>query len=87
MLGELNLNMRSELEKQGARVDLRKQIQFMRRLLDTKRQTEQAAPVMRQGKPEDTGIKPEHRQKDLKCGGDCTPDVTETQTVNATALA
>jgi len=77
VLGELNFNMRSEIGKQGARVDLRKQIQFMRRMLDTKRQTEQAAPAMRQGKPEDTGIKPEHRQKNLKCGGE---QVTARQT-------
>jgi len=46
ILGELNLNMRSEIEKQGVRVELGRQIQFMRRLLDTEQQKEQAAHVM-----------------------------------------
>jgi len=35
ILGELNLNMRNEIEKQGARADLGRQIQFMRGLVDT----------------------------------------------------
>jgi len=61
MLGESNLNMRSEIEKQAARVDLGRQIQFMRRLLDTERQKEQAAQVKRQDMTEDTGTKQEHR--------------------------
>jgi len=68
ILGELNLNMRSEIEKQGARVDLGRQIQFMRRLLDAEQQKEQAAHVMRQDIPEDSGTKQEHGQKDLNCG-------------------
>ena len=68
ILGELNLNMRSEIEKHRARVDLGRQIQFMRRLLNTERQKEQAAQSMRQSIPEDTGTKQE-QQKDLKCGG------------------
>jgi len=46
ILGELNLNMRSKIEKHGARVDLGRQIQFMRRLLKTERQKEQAAQLM-----------------------------------------
>ena len=46
ILGESNLNMRSEIEKQGARVDLGRQIQFMCRLLDAEQQKEQAAHVM-----------------------------------------
>ena len=45
-LNELNLSMRSEIEKQGARVDLGRQIQFMRRLLVTERQQEQVTQVM-----------------------------------------
>jgi len=60
--------MRSEIEKQGARVDLGRQIQFMRRLLDAEQQKEQAAHVMRQDIPEDSGTKQEHGQKDLTCG-------------------
>jgi len=70
ILGDLNLNMRSEIEKQGARVDLGRQIQFMRRLLDAEQQKEQAAHVMRQDIPENTGTKQEHGQKDLNCGGE-----------------
>jgi len=68
ILGELNVNMRSEIEKQEARVDLGRQIQFMRRLLDAEQQKEQAAHVMQQDIPEDSGTKQEHRQKDLNCG-------------------
>jgi len=72
ILGELNLNMRSEIEKQGARVDLGRQIQFMRMLLDAEQQKEQAAHVMRQDIPEDSGTRQEHRQKDLNCGEEQT---------------
>jgi len=57
ILGELNRNMRSEIEKQGARVDLGRQTQFMRRLLDAEQQKEQPAHVMRQDIPEDSGHK------------------------------
>jgi len=60
--------MRSEIEKQGARVDLGRRIQFMRRLLDAEQQKEQAAHVMRQDIPEDSATKQEHGQKDLNCG-------------------
>jgi len=48
ILGEFNLNMRSEMEKRGAKVDLGRQMQFMRRLLDAEQQKEQPAQVMRQ---------------------------------------
>jgi len=68
ILGELNLNMRSEMEKRGARVDLGRQMQFMRRLLDAEQQKEQPARVMRQEIPEDSGHKQEHGQKDLNWG-------------------
>jgi len=40
ILGELNLNMRNEIKKERARVDLGRQIQFMRRLLDAEQQKE-----------------------------------------------
>ena len=59
ILGELNLNMRSEMEKRGARVDLGRQMQFMRRMLDAEQQKEQPAQVMRQEIPEDSGHKQE----------------------------
>ena len=68
ILVELNLNMRSEMEKRGARVDLGRQMQFMRRLLDAEQQKEQPARVMRQEIPEDSGHKHEHGQKDLNWG-------------------
>jgi len=55
------------MEKQGAKVDLGRQIQFMRMLLDAEQQKEQAAHVMRQDVPEDSGTKQEHGQKDLNC--------------------
>jgi len=67
--------MRSKIEKHGARVDLGRQIRFMRSLLNTERQKEQAAQLMRQRIPEDTGTKQE--QKDLNCGGE---QVTARQT-------
>ena len=72
ILGELNHNMRSEIEKQGARVDLGRQIQFMHRLLNAEQQKEQPAHVMRQDIPEDSGHKQQHGQKDLNCGEEQT---------------
>jgi len=68
ILGELNLNMRSKMEKGGARVDLGRQMQFMRRMLDAEQQKEQPAQVMRQEIPEDSGHKQEQGQKDINWG-------------------
>ena len=65
ILGELNLNMRSNIERQGARVNLGRQIQVMRRVLGTERRKEQVQQVMRQGMPEENGIMQQQRQKDL----------------------
>jgi len=65
ILGELNLNMRSNIERQGARVNLGRQIQVMRRVLGTERRKEQVQRVMRQGMPEENGIMQQQRQKDL----------------------
>ena len=63
ILGELNLNMRSNIERQGARVNLGRQIQVMRRVLGTERRKEQVQQVMRQGMPEENGIMQQQRQR------------------------
>jgi len=65
ILGELHLNMCSNIERQGARVNLGRQIQVMRRVLGTERRKEQVQQVMRQGMPEENGIMQQQRQKDL----------------------
>ena len=46
ILGELNLNMCSKFEKQGARVNFEQQKQLVRGLMDTERRKDQTEQVM-----------------------------------------
>jgi len=65
ILDELNNNMRSEIEKQGTRVNLGRHIQFMRRLLDAERHKAQDAQELRQGNSAETESMQQQKREDI----------------------